>query len=498
MRGVAGGGPRSGSVLLLVIPVVLVMGLVSASMIAAAVRMRAEGHKEAAKLALETRKDAAAREVVSAAVSGVETGTAGTGLSALGGALSALLGPGGGPAQGASVSLVGPAPDIFGSPQPFAVMSLPPTLRLRLGDGRVLARAFSATVSYSIVRADPLGGRTEDQADRTMRVAILEIPTQFGAEGENITVEGDTTLAGSAVGRRLVCRAPVPAGRMAMGLVSVSDASGPVDFDAEARGAGSARATAGAGRFFHGDAIGKARLVPVGGRGPEIFRQPAGAGANGEFTRYWHPYHQTSRRLWVGASGTNAWQLSTTVRDASLSGASAGPALSAGWGEQIEGLTARRHPSAGEVVYLDAAAACAAAGPGAVALFVDTGPAGGAAGNPHRPLVLLRAEDLPDAGFSLVTPATLYVGSDVGTDGAPFSLLAPEVRWGAPGWGASSVTYAGQRGRVDGSVQGSVGSMLGSTGSEMANKSVTLGDRAGASPLPPVFLRSWLIWVEEI
>lgn len=485
---------RRGSALALVLPLIMAMSIVTVVLLHNSVRLRQAAAKENAKLAFEARRDESQQAIVRETLRAVEEGT-GTMSQDTSAALAAMVGPTGASPISASISLI--APDILASSDLPQSIALPPGLRLALGSGTVVGRLFSAPISYSLRKTDALGGMAENEQNRTATLRILELPSQFAAEGEHIRVGTDVAFLGSALARRLTLASPVAPGHSAVAMAELSDDAGQLNMAEEASGLGAARATAKAGQRQVLDSVGKARLIPVGSRGPEIFSVPTGSGANSVFARYWHPYHQTHLRLAVRLSGTNSWTCTLSVADASLAGRSIG-SLSGALGSYNSGVALVRRGTGGEHVSLSvsnlAASGFLAGDP--LAIYVDAGTFFDSPGGARREVVVYDADTLPASGLSIVTASALHVGADVGINGAPFSLLAPEVRWGAPGWPAPRVTYAGRLTRVDGATRKEIGEMLDAFGSVIANKTVTLGD-GSVSTLPPVVLRSWLVWIEN-
>lgn len=129
--------------------------------------------------------------------------------------------------------------------------------------------------------------------------------------------------------------------------------------------------------------------------------------------------------------------------------------------------------------------------------------------------VVLRQAKVVSMPFSVVTPGTIYLqgpfASSIPPGGQPpFSLLAPKVRYGMVGRTPQGVDLKGQR-MVVGSYDSKKASapldvLAGSeerptSSSAMANVSVS-GASTSTVPLPPVFLKDWLveshnIWVDR-
>jgi len=360
---------------------------------------------------------------------------------------------------------------------------------------QVLGRMFQYVVDYAVSSGDNLSTNASTKLidnKGSLVVSVLELPDQLGIEGENLGLQKAPNMAitGGIAGKIIK--------DLGQNYLNVNMAAG-TEIDngttesarVAAMSAGD-RGIAGMGSKFVASASGTSFFIPVGPRDTNTF---APCATTDEFSRYWSPYYQCTMRSVVGISGgmftisANQYDrggISSIGTQGSISGAITRvlPDTSVNWAGVVSRLVSGKWMNEIEVNV------------GTLLSQINTDSVYLQAGATGAPVVLTGAEVLTRP-FSFVSDSDVYIAGPVGVNGVPFSVLAPHVYFGHPGKSIGSLSITGQRGHTSETISGNPAVFEDGVGNVVTS---SLDYRPVSDPtlLPPVYLKSWLVFIEQL
>ncbi|MDE1169813.1 MAG: hypothetical protein PW734_01165 [Verrucomicrobium sp.] len=405
-----------------------------------------------------------------------------------------------------------------------------------------IAKVFSYQLVVNYSQRDALSADTANTVadfSKTNDVTIYEIPGQFGLEGGNIALAGNTTS--TVLGSSVSVQAGASVQGNVVGDTSVSWGSGATINGATLNQASSGtlgeseRLSNTAGTGFNGQVSvgqqgGSAVLMQVGDRGfdtnsvsgtpylvPKIFERPAeesnpwAPGTPSVWTAYSHPYYSAGVRILSGETLSRIdypsdWQLLCNI---SPSGGN-GPG---GQGASLSNRLAQTGPDdfkshSNFISVTNVPATCAPTGQALIVqisvanipkinnartLFIDIVTDGGDGGDTRMGTIvaLTDAQNL-DAPLSIVSANPLVFLTDFNTNNAPASILAPVIYSALTTSESHNLQVSGIR--ASSAHTGTLDtSRLGSGPNAATLSSFSYGDITSIGNLPPILLKNWLI-----
>ena len=434
--------------------------------------------------------------------------------------------------------------DILTATKPYEELKFP---NIRFGILKAgtpfVGRAFAYRLNFSSNETDNTdrSGSLVGKDGATI-LRVIEMPMQLGTEGENFTIKTDdsTSIYGNLLGKSINLLFK-PAGDVSA-MQDILETSGKSNYNRILAGVDSGvrgQTYTGSGRNEL-DAGGGVWFIPVGKRVDAMY--DGLTVMPGKLTRYAHPYYQTDIRITANIGSTRVVQkgsdpahpesetdITVKMGDKPINDNLVGPlrVFPAKHYGDIEGthfcLTLGRTSYAHVGVAVVQRWNRSATDPNETYPYVT---------EVDIPALIARAKELPQSldlksvyiqsdwpvvlregkmltkKFSLVTNQTVYIPTSFGTDGESvgggFSIIARKLIYGRPGYSVGSVTYVGQR--VVTSQEKNPDEMpypakaMDGTNAEITGsgrKNYLMAPIQRVEDLPPVFLKSWLIYLDS-
>jgi len=344
-------------------------------------------------------------------------------------------------------------------------------------------------------------------------IRVIELPMQFGAEGENFTIkqEGSDRILGNIMSKNINLLFK-PQGAIVSAAQNILEAGGKSLHNATVQGLDAGiRATLGSSQRVELDASGACWFIPVGQRALSMYSIDK-TSAPDKLELYAHPYYQTDLRVTVTQTGPNyatrivkggpqqpdgddvpamieSYEANSENQNSPLRVFPRGAAVASvqHWNRltsQFEYVTEVDIPA---LIRLAAKSGI----PNLQSVYVSS----------SYPVVLREGKKLTSK-FSFVSNNDVYVPTSFGKDGKAFSVIAPHFYYGRPGYPVDSVKYVGQR-VITSQAKDANGMPYPATAIDGLGTTLSPGKKQYSmtpiqrmQDLPPVYLKNWLIYLD--